>query len=90
MAITGCVRGRVQGVWFRYSMQQTAVELGVVGWVRNLPDQSVAFHAEGPKAAVDALVDWSRSGPALARVDAVDAESCSAHRFESFDILPDD
>ena len=87
-AVTGCIRGRVQGVAFRYSMQQMAEQLGVVGWVRNLPNRSVAFHAEGPDDAVDALLSWSQTGPRLARVDSVDVERCEVHRFESFDILP--
>ena len=69
-------------------MQQMAVGLGVTGWVRNLPDRSVAFHVEGIDDAVDALLRWSQSGPALARVDTVDVETCDAHRFESFEILP--
>lgn len=88
MAVTGCVRGRVQGVSFRYSMQQTATALGVAGWVRNLPDRSVGFHAEGPRDAVDALLSWSRSGPAFARVDEVDVEPCDVARLDSFVVLP--
>ena len=81
------MRGRVQGVAFRYSMQRTAIDLGVNGWVRNLLDRSVAFHAEGSKEAVDALLNWSRSGPAIARIDAVEVESCKVQNFDSFEIL---
>ena len=88
IAVTGCVRGRVQGVSFRYSMQQTATALGVAGWVRNLPDRSVAFHAEGPREAVDALLGWSQSGPAFARVDEVEVERCDVARLDSFMVLP--
>ena len=88
VAVAGCIRGHVQGVSFRYSMQQAATDLGLAGWVRNLPDRSVAFHAEGPNDAVDALLRWCESGPPPARVDSVDAEPCEVHRFESFDILP--
>ena len=79
--------GRVQGVAFRYSMQRVAAALGVAGWVRNLPDRSVAFHAEGSRDALDTLLNWSQSGPAQARVDEVDAEPCVAQSFESFEIL---
>ena len=81
------MRGRVQRVAFRYSMQRTAIDLGVTGWVRNLLDRSVAFHAEGSKEAVDALLNWSRSGPAIARIDAVEVESCEVQNFDSFEIL---
>ena len=88
VAVTGCVRGRVQGVSFRYSMQHAATGLGVTGWVRNLADSSVAFHAEGPQDAVDALLNWSRAGPSFARVDEVDATACEVCHFDSFEILP--
>ena len=87
-AVTGCIHGRVQGVAFRYSMRRKAEQLGVAGWVRNLPDTSVAFHAEGPDESVDALLSWSQTGPPPARVDSMDVERCEVHRFESFDILP--
>jgi acylphosphatase len=69
------VRGRVQGVWFRDSCREQARALGVSGWVRNNSDGSVEGEFEGPPAAVDRLVDWCRSGPTRARVDAVDVES---------------
>lgn len=88
VAVTGCVQGRVQGVGFRYSMRQTAIDLGLAGWVRNLPDRSVAFHAEGPRDAVAELVNWSRTGPTFARVDEVDAAACEVGHFDSFEILP--
>ena len=41
------VRGRVQGVGFRSGTQRRASQLGLVGWVRNLPDDTVEIHAEG-------------------------------------------
>ncbi|MCZ6852885.1 MAG: acylphosphatase [Gammaproteobacteria bacterium] len=88
MALTGCVRGRVQGVSFRYSMQQTATGLGVTGWVRNLPDRSVAFHAEGLPDAVESLLSWSKRGPSFARIDEVNVDPCKVCHFESFEILP--
>ncbi len=87
-AVTGCVRGRVQGVSFRYSMQRKAVELGVTGWVRNLPDRSVAFHGEGTPQAVESLVNWSRVGPVIAGVDSVDVTPCEIGGFDTFEILP--
>lgn len=73
------VRGRVQGVGFRASAALRADALGVAGWVRNRPDGSVELAVTGTPAAVDALVEWCRQGPPLARVtdvavtDATDA-----------------
>jgi len=68
------VAGRVQGVWFRGSMQDEAERLDVVGWVRNRPDGTVEAEAEGAREAVDALIDWARHGPRGARVTDVDVE----------------
>ncbi len=62
------VRGRVQGVGFRWSCVRLAEALGVAGWVRNRADGSVELVAEGAAGAVERLVDWCRSGPAGAAV----------------------
>lgn len=57
------VQGRVQGVWFRQSTLAQAQALGLAGTVRNLPDGSVEAAFEGPTWAVDAALDWCRTGP---------------------------
>lgn len=63
------VRGRVQGVAYRFYTQTRARTLGVTGWVRNNPDGSVRLVAEGKRSALEALVDWTARGPSQARVD---------------------
>jgi acylphosphatase len=65
------VEGLVQGVYYRASAQRTAVQLGLVGWVRNTEDGAVELQAQGPRAAVAALVAWCRRGPPAARVDEI-------------------
>jgi len=68
------VRGRVQGVYFRASTQHEAHRLGVVGWVKNLPDGRVEIVAEGSREALEELVQWAHKGPRAAHVEHVDVE----------------
>ena len=81
------VRGRVQGVWYRGSMQREADRLGVAGWVRNLFDGNVEAEIEGERDALDALIAWAQRGPRGARVDTVNVRWIAAQgeprsRFE--------
>lgn len=66
------VRGRVQGVGFRFSTEGEADRLGLAGWVRNLTDGTVQVEAEGTPEAVAALVAWLHEGPVGAEVEAVE------------------
>jgi len=68
------IKGRVQGVGFRYSLRERARSRAIAGWVRNNPDGSVEAVFEGAPEAVDALVAWCHRGPAGARVDDVRVE----------------
>lgn len=65
------VRGRVQGVGYRASTQHQARELGLTGWVRNLPDGAVELEAQGAAEIVAKLEAWLRNGPMLAKVTAL-------------------
>ena len=65
------VRGRVQGVGFRYMVLEEASRLGLAGWVANEPDGSLRCVAEGPRKRLRALLDLLRAGPRGARVDEV-------------------
>ncbi|KUG51598.1 acylphosphatase [Serinicoccus chungangensis] len=69
------VRGRVQGVGFRWWTRARALELGLVGHARNLPDGRVEVSAQGEPGAVDGLVDLLREDPSTrsrpGRVDGV-------------------
>lgn len=62
------VTGRVQGVGFRWATREQAENLGLAGWVRNLPDGSVEAAFEGPRERVVAMILWCRKGPPSAQV----------------------
>lgn len=80
------VSGRVQGVFFRQSTKQKAVELGVVGFVRNESDGTVTIEAEGDPAALDALIAWCHEGPTYATVERVDVEDGTLKHFTRFEV----
>lgn len=65
------VRGRVQGVGFRWYTQRMGLRVGVAGHVRNLPDGAVEVHCRGTPEALRAFEEALQRGAAPARVDAV-------------------
>jgi acylphosphatase len=85
-AVSVKVTGRVQGVAFRWYAVQEAERLGVRGWIRNEPDESVAGHFEGPSDAVDALVAWCGHGPSYASVRHVSVTEARATGAAEFTI----
>ncbi|MFQ5648802.1 MAG: acylphosphatase [bacterium] len=68
------VKGRVQGVGFRWFIYQKATDLGVTGYVRNLPDGAVEIEVEGAEEQVERLLDYARRGPAFSNVTHVDLQ----------------
>jgi len=81
------VHGLVQGVGFRWFVQQTAMRLDLVGWTANLPDGSVEVVAEGLPDDVDALVDALHAGPPGALVSRVEVRpEVPLGSLASFDI----
>ncbi len=68
-AVRVLVHGQVQGVGFRYFAQELAVELGLVGWVRNLSDGDVEAYTEGQRQVLETWIARLRQGPPLARVN---------------------
>jgi DNA ligase D-like protein (predicted 3'-phosphoesterase) len=83
-AIRASVSGGVQGVGFRESVRRRALELGVMGWVRNADHGTVAVHGEGSQTAVDALIEFLRTGPRGATVENVSVEETRPEGHEQF------
>lgn len=68
------VFGRVQGVSFRFYTRDTATELGLTGWVANRFDGNVEVVAEGPRPALEQLIEFLQQGPPMAHVNQVHHE----------------
>jgi acylphosphatase len=80
------VRGVVQGVGFRLATVRRAHELGITGWVANLPDGSVEAMVQGPANQIDRMLEWLRQGPRVARVtDFTSEERAMERRFSRFE-----
>ena len=65
------VYGYVQGVFFRAFVSEWATELGLTGYVRNLPGGSVEVNAEGERKQLEELIGYLRVGPPASRVEKV-------------------
>jgi len=72
MRLHAIVHGRVQRVAFRANAQYQARRLGLLGWVRNLPDGSVETVAAGDKTDLEEYANWLQRGPLDARVTQVE------------------
>lgn len=83
------IRGRVQGVGFRFFVEDLAARENVRGYVRNLPDGRVEVVAEGELDAITRLERGLHRGPPAARVEGVDVEVLEpTGRFTGFFIRP--
>lgn len=81
------IRGKVQGVAFRYSAQNIANSLGIKGYAKNLPNGDVEIIAQGEIDKFDLLLKWSHQGPVRARVDNVYHEEIKTEKiYTSFDV----
>jgi acylphosphatase len=81
------VKGRVQNVGFRAFVEYQARQIGVLGWVRNVGDDTVEAVAEGEAARVDKLAEAMKTGPRGARVEEsrIEPESATGE-FRSFEV----
>jgi acylphosphatase len=88
--MTGCrhflVSGRVQGVFYRAYTQDMARQLGLTGWVRNLPDGQVELVACGDESGLTRLEQWLRQGPPHAQVETVTGRDIASLSFADFSV----
>lgn len=81
------VRGKVQGVSYRFYCLAKAVELNIEGYVQNQPDGSVLIMATGDDTSLDSLESWSRTGSPRAIVESVESSREAFQEFSDFTIL---
>lgn len=66
------VSGKVQGVFFRSTVREKVLAIGVTGWIRNLSDGRVEAILEGEREAVEDVIAYCRVGPPMARVEDIE------------------
>ncbi len=81
------IQGKVQGVFFRATARDIADDLGIKGWVRNLPDRNVEIRATATEALLQKFIDWCKLGPPKAKVDDEIVEELDLEEFNSFRII---
>ena len=80
------VRGRVQGVGFRYFAQRAAAQVGVGGYVRNLDDGRVEVYAVGTPDQLSELAGLLWTGPRFAGVRGVEEQEAAVQQYDTFHI----
>lgn len=80
------VKGRVQGVAFRYHTKKTAEKYNIEGFVRNMPDGSVYMEACGTESNLALFQQWCRQGPTMARVTEMQVNPLPPTQVKGFSI----
>ncbi|WP_299441393.1 acylphosphatase [uncultured Aquimarina sp.] len=81
------IKGKVQGVWYRKSTLEKALELNIKGTVKNRSDGSVYIEAEGDENQLKAFLEWCAEGPKFAEVLDISTEEGIPLFYEYFEIL---
>ncbi len=81
------IKGYVQGVGFRYAARNFARQIGIKGYVKNLPNGDVYIEAEGNEKQMDDLIKWCHIGPPRAHINSVITENSDFKGYSDFNIL---
>lgn len=81
------VYGKVQGVWYRASTRNKALELGLLGTVQNQADGSVYIEARGNEKQLQDFIQWCQEGPPHAKVDHLEMNDIEMKAFSSFEVI---
>ena len=82
------ISGRVQGVGYRAAFYDTALSLGLCGWVRNRRDGTVEACVDGEAAALETIIAWAKRGPPATQVAHVSIEDVAEMTAGTLNILP--
>ncbi|HOP08652.1 MAG TPA: acylphosphatase [Candidatus Methanofastidiosa archaeon] len=81
------IKGKVQGVYYRDSTKSKALELGIKGWVRNLPNGDVEALIVGEPPELERMIEWAWDGPPMAVVrDVIIEEADCSGSFDGFEV----
>ena len=80
------IKGRVQGVGFRWFVEKHAHAIGVTGWTANRDDGSVEVYALGTAKQLEELSGWLHKGPAMAEVRSVEQQEAAVEKVSGFRI----
>ena len=80
------IYGKVQGISFRWFLKKKAEKLGVYGFVRNEPDDSVYVEVEGDNNALADFLHYCRKGPLFARVERIEEAEDEVKNYNNFEI----
>jgi acylphosphatase len=81
------IKGKVQGVFYRATAKDIADQLGIKGWVRNLPNNNVEITATAAEELLQEFIAWCKQGPPRAKVDGVIVEELNLEEFNGFRII---
>lgn len=80
------IKGKVQGVGFRYSASREAARLRLNGWVKNANNGDVEVWAEGQPEKLELFLKWLRRGPEYSRVDSVEKSEQTPKGYDDFQV----
>ena len=81
------VSGRVQGVFFRANTRDKALELGLHGYAKNLPDGNVEVVAQGDESKINELIEFIKKGSGIAKVTDMQVKHKEPENFKNFEIM---
>ena len=81
------IRGKVQGVSFRYTTKVVADQMGVRGIVKNEKDGSLYLEAEGDDTLLEVFLEWCHEGPDRAKIEAVEVTPGVLKNYDNFEII---